>query len=578
MLTCLGLIACTAKAATRPHIRTRDELAAYFRSCAYACESNPSFTYDASLSAKIKDKEWLSAVFWENGISSASWSHGTQSVTLTKVTYYEEFYHQDQTPIYWFSSPSELSGFFKSMALERKTAYTFFYDASLGFSEHPAKLQSLVLPAGAMSYNRSIGPCRVHISNAVYPDVFAFCETESDVRKSMEGYAQSGVCAYSLFCEPALYEALSKNNFSKLYGLEAEARIQDRTMRYSDESGQFIYEDIVYAHGAQQCTTLSQVSEALCQAAGQLQTEVTLFCSPEIYRRLTENERALLRTLADQANITTYQTTRWESKHIITVHDIAYRPGFKLLTAYRIDRWSLLTSREQAALSRAIDILNNRERPSDYLGTEKWIHDYLCQTIVYTIDDNTDEDDNAIGALLNGEANCDGYADAFYLLGNLIGLEVGYQTGTALGAQTSSHAWNTICIQNRWYLVDVTWDDDDNAGDFGYTWYNVGADIAGPSYQWDETWSGYSLAAATQNAYRPRPLYQVRSLQELTDAIAACRRNGNHDVDIFYSGEDLSRRTDAMFEAVRAGGATGTIYSRMYRENNAVSFTDLQFK
>jgi len=56
----------------------------------------------------------------------------------------------------------------------------------------------------------------------------------------------------------------------------------------------------------------------------------------------------------------------------------------------------------------------------------------------------------AIGALLDGKANCQGYSDAFYMLGRI--------GGTANGGL---HEWNTITYGDRkTYFIDVTAGDD----------------------------------------------------------------------------------------------------------------------
>ena len=132
-------------------------------------------------------------------------------------------------------------------------------------------------------------------------------------------------------------------------------------------------------------------------------------------------------------------------------------------------------------------------RSNDPLETVRKIHDALCDRIVYTSDEDMDEDDTAVGALLNGQANCDGYSDAFFLVGRLAGLEVRYQHGDSREKGTDeknrdvSHLWNLVRIGGAWYLVDVTWDDQD----YGtiYTWFCIGADKARQSHIWNEEMS-----------------------------------------------------------------------------------------
>ncbi len=73
----------------------------------------------------------------------------------------------------------------------------------------------------------------------------------------------------------------------------------------------------------------------------------------------------------------------------------------------------------------------------------------------------------AIGALLDGKANCQGYSDAFYMLGRI--------GGTANGGL---HEWNTITYgDEKTYLIDVTAGDDaiqknDGGKKFVYIYFN----------------------------------------------------------------------------------------------------------
>ena len=90
----------------------------------------------------------------------------------------------------------------------------------------------------------------------------------------------------------------------------------------------------------------------------------------------------------------------------------------------------------------------------------KAIHDYMVVNIDYDYDNYLADtipnaSYNIIGALKNKYAVCAGYAKTFKLLCELAGLECTYVTGTAGGP----HAWNQVKIDDKWYNVDVTWDD-----------------------------------------------------------------------------------------------------------------------
>ena len=94
------------------------------------------------------------------------------------------------------------------------------------------------------------------------------------------------------------------------------------------------------------------------------------------------------------------------------------------------------------------------------------IHDYLVKNVDY--DYNGLETGNlqpsvytAEGALCNGLAVCQGYAEAFELLCAKAGVKAQMVYGDA-GNSTDgwqSHAWNVVRIDGEWYQIDCTWDD-----------------------------------------------------------------------------------------------------------------------
>lgn len=89
------------------------------------------------------------------------------------------------------------------------------------------------------------------------------------------------------------------------------------------------------------------------------------------------------------------------------------------------------------------------------------IHDYLVNNCSF---DQTLEKNNIYnlyGAIVNKEAVCEGYTKAFKYFMDKIGVECIMVIGTATNSQnaTESHAWNYVNLNNKWYAIDVTWDD-----------------------------------------------------------------------------------------------------------------------
>ena len=81
------------------------------------------------------------------------------------------------------------------------------------------------------------------------------------------------------------------------------------------------------------------------------------------------------------------------------------------------------------------------------------IHDRLAERITYVAD--ADNAHNAYGAVVEGEAVCDGYSRAFqYAL-----YKVGIFSMTVTGDAGGGHAWNLVEIDDKYYYTDLSWND-----------------------------------------------------------------------------------------------------------------------
>ncbi|HJC41716.1 MAG TPA: hypothetical protein H9701_09235 [Candidatus Intestinimonas pullistercoris] len=87
-----------------------------------------------------------------------------------------------------------------------------------------------------------------------------------------------------------------------------------------------------------------------------------------------------------------------------------------------------------------------------------FFHDHLVTTTAYSrpIPASPNPCYNAYGALVNGEAVCQGYALAYKLLLNRAGIEC-----ITVSSSILNHMWNAVQLSgdSNWYYVDVTWDD-----------------------------------------------------------------------------------------------------------------------
>ena len=93
---------------------------------------------------------------------------------------------------------------------------------------------------------------------------------------------------------------------------------------------------------------------------------------------------------------------------------------------------------------------------TDPYEIELQLHDLLCQRVTYSANDSDPMVFTAYGALVNGQALCEGYARAMQLLLRQFGITSTLVTGTARG---EGHMWNLVKIAGEWYHLDATWND-----------------------------------------------------------------------------------------------------------------------
>lgn len=129
---------------------------------------------------------------------------------------------------------------------------------------------------------------------------------------------------------------------------------------------------------------------------------------------------------------------------------------------YLIDEFS---SKEQVdnAISRIEQTRNQilQNRKNSTYDNIKMVHDYLVENIEYDTTVSKANIYNIYGAMVNGEAVCEGYARSFKYLMNAFGIPCTLVRGKGTNSEgrTENHAWNYVQIGNYWYAIDSTWDD-----------------------------------------------------------------------------------------------------------------------
>ena len=182
-------------------------------------------------------------------------------------------------------------------------------------------------------------------------------------------------------------------------------------------------------------------------------------------------------------------------------------PGERMVDAWRSGDTSQLTQDESQALQIALNLVTQaRENTATELELEQRLFDLFRDHVSYN-DGSTDIPDplspprhlTAVGALVDGSANCQGYADGFYVLATLAGFRV---ERMHVDIPEGGHTVNVIYLDGAWYVVDTTYNDlDDPSGaQISYALMNVGKDKC-LRYSWHESVERYPIASQTDHHF-----------------------------------------------------------------------------
>lgn len=146
-----------------------------------------------------------------------------------------------------------------------------------------------------------------------------------------------------------------------------------------------------------------------------------------------------------------------------------------------------------AAVNRALAQIQGLTNPVE---KALLLHDFLVVNCLYNWEVATNQEDGdayvaskmpwtAYGALVKGDAVCQGYALAYKYLLTRAGIP-----SVVISSSSMNHAWNGVQINGKWYHVDCTWDDPtpDVAGYCRHTYFLL-SDTSFPSndhYSWEQ--------------------------------------------------------------------------------------------
>lgn len=255
----------------------------------------------------------------------------------------------------------------------------------------------------------------------------------------------------------------------------------------------------------------------------------------------------------------------------------------KYKDAYKSGNTSGLSGDELTFYKNLKECLDQANSKATKIEKEKAVHDWIILHCEYD-EENYYNDTipwssyNPEGVFINGTAVCNGYALAFQLCMEILGIDSKIIVGTA---SYDYHAWNIVKMDDGcWYHVDVTWDDPlpDVEGRVNYRYFNIT----------DSYMRGYGkhnfdineVCNATKYGYWnyfEKDVLHVETIDQLYDGIINWIKNGKYEgtVAMEHNSSDFDHFNNA-YDYVRVYKATNKEVTykldMIYEDNGTTHF------
>lgn len=245
-----------------------------------------------------------------------------------------------------------------------------------------------------------------------------------------------------------------------------------------------------------------------------------------------------------------------------------------------------LCSKEEAELmlKSQNDIVNGfistlKPDMTDY-DIELALHDWLAGYVNYSDEAAASYETyplayTAYGALVNGSAVCEGYAEAFTLILNRLGIESVTITGTLDGV---GHKWNMVNIGGDWYHVDVTNDDNqiiEHGIDYIHRFFNLSdSHLFDRGYVIDPDFSADVMENESFNLTRPSATATLKSYYNVSGYVVKANLPSENFISLI---EEAKKNGKKIFEFHIDEDLTEFDYISFIQEaNTALSESDIQ--
>ena len=203
---------------------------------------------------------------------------------------------------------------------------------------------------------------------------------------------------------------------------------------------------------------------------------------------------------------------------------------------------------------------------------ELYLHDLLAGGITYTESANAH---NSYGAIVEGQAVCEGYAEALQYLLQRSGICSFIITGSSINpttAQAEGHAWCAVKIDGNFYHVDLTWND--QGANLYHAYFNLTDEQIQLDHQIEETAYPLPVCNSTEQNYFTVKGGAFGNGEYTVPAIAKLLKDGNLSASVYINGsltDFYAWYGQNIGEIAGAAGVSGGFrYGMSYLGNEAI--------
>lgn len=116
--------------------------------------------------------------------------------------------------------------------------------------------------------------------------------------------------------------------------------------------------------------------------------------------------------------------------------------------------------KKKEALEAARQLLQTLPLGDSPMENARCIYRYLCNEVTYHASEEDAPHNSLYDALIEKQAQCDGFANTFSLLCHLVGIPCFEKLYTPESKGEIGHTWNSFCIDGIWYNADCALSED----------------------------------------------------------------------------------------------------------------------